>query len=220
MPEKAHDAAVMDTQVGQAQVIYGDILLLNKCDLVPAERLEAVEAELRAVKADARILRAIKGDVPLPLLLSVGLFESDKVAPSDHATATLTETATITTMGTTTLHDHSHSHDHGTGTTATLMTTATIAGTTTTTTMGTATTTGMTTATTMTTAIRSFRPRRGWVPSLSFKSDGPFGLAQIPEFSGQSATRQRCFAAKASSGSTKASDAMCSTLLESASHHR
>ena len=28
------DETVLDTQVGLAQVIYGDILLLNKCDLV------------------------------------------------------------------------------------------------------------------------------------------------------------------------------------------
>ena len=41
------DQAVLDTQVGRAQVIYGDILLLNKVDLVPPERLKAVEQELR-----------------------------------------------------------------------------------------------------------------------------------------------------------------------------
>ena len=101
------DQAVLDTQVGRAQVIYGDILLLNKVDLVPPERLKAVEQELRDVKNDARILHSVKGDVPLPLLLSVGLFESDKVADSpqspdhdhdhDHG------------------HDHDHSHDHANG---------------------------------------------------------------------------------------------------------
>ena len=88
------DQAVLDTQVGRAQVIYGDILLLNKVDLVPPERLKAVEQELRDVKNDARILHSVKGDVPLPLLLSVGLFESDKVADSPQS------------------HDHDHSHDH------------------------------------------------------------------------------------------------------------
>ena len=66
------DDVVLDTEVGRAQVIYGDILLLNKCDLVSKERLEAVEQQLRDVKNDARILRSVKGDVPLPLLLSVG----------------------------------------------------------------------------------------------------------------------------------------------------
>ena len=87
------DESVLDTQVGRAQVIYGDILLLNKCDLVSEQRLEAVETLLRDVKNDARILHSVKGDVPLPLLLSVGLFETDKVVTNDE-------------------HDHSH-HGHG-----------------------------------------------------------------------------------------------------------
>ena len=87
------DDNVLDTQVGRAQVVYGDILLLNKCDLVPEQRLKDLEQTLRAVKNDARILYSVKGDVPLPLLLSVGLFESDKVVAPGH--------------------DHGHSHDHG-----------------------------------------------------------------------------------------------------------
>ena len=87
------DQSVLDTQVGRAQVVYGDILMLNKCDLVEEERLQSVEQQLREVKNDARILRSMQGDVPpLPLLLSVGLFESDKVSTQhDH-------------------HDHNHHH--------------------------------------------------------------------------------------------------------------
>ena len=90
------DQSVLDTQVGRAQVVYGDILMLNKCDLVAEERLQTVEQQLREVKNDARILRSTQGDVPLPLLLSVGLFESDKVSPQHEH------------------HDHGHSHhEHG-----------------------------------------------------------------------------------------------------------
>ena len=89
------DQSVLDTQVGRAQVVYGDILMLNKCDLVGKERLQTVEQQLREVKNDARILRSTQGDVPLPQLLSVGLFESDKVSTQDEH------------------HDHSHDHhDH------------------------------------------------------------------------------------------------------------
>ena len=88
------DQSVLDTQVGRAQVVYGDILMLNKCDLVEEERLQTVEQQLREVKNDARILRSTQGDVPLPLLLSVGLFESDKVSTQDEH------------------HDHDHSHSH------------------------------------------------------------------------------------------------------------
>ncbi|WP_392345853.1 CobW family GTP-binding protein [Parasynechococcus sp.] len=99
------DDVALDTEVGRAQVIYGDILLLNKCDLVSEERLEAVEQQLRAVKNDARILRSVKGDVPLALLLSVGLFESDKVSsPADDPSLDHSDCD----------HDQDHcSHDHG-----------------------------------------------------------------------------------------------------------
>jgi len=93
-------ATSLDSPIARAQVVYGDILLLNKADLVDEARLVEVEAELRAIKTDARILRASRGDVPLGLLLSVGLFESDRLAAlqaqeDEHAT-----------------HHHHHDHDH------------------------------------------------------------------------------------------------------------
>jgi len=94
---------VLDTEVGRAQVLYGDILMLNKTDLVPPERLKELEGMLGEIKTDARFLHSVKGEVPLPLLLSVGLFESDKVveeqAEEEHKHSH---------------HDHSHDHhDHG-----------------------------------------------------------------------------------------------------------
>ena len=87
---------ILEGEVARAQVVYGDILLLNKCDLVSEQRLAEVEGQLRAIKTDARILRSVNGDVNLPLLLSVGLFESDKVAAEQNHDD----------------HDHGHSHDH------------------------------------------------------------------------------------------------------------
>ena len=70
----------LESPIARAQVVYGDILLLNKADLVDEQRLKEVESELRAIKTDARILQASRGDVPLGLLLSVGLFETDRLA--------------------------------------------------------------------------------------------------------------------------------------------
>ena len=115
------DAAVLETQVGRAQVIYGDIMLLNKCDLVSEERLQEVERQLREVKNDARILRSTKGDVPLPLLLSVGLFESDRVTrpaddPSlDHSDCDHDHDQCTHEHDHSHGHHHSHEHDHSHG---------------------------------------------------------------------------------------------------------
>ena len=85
-------------EVARAQVVYGDILLLNKCDLVSEERLTALETHLKEIKTDARILRSSHGAVALPLLLSVGLFESDRVVAAGEAQPA---------------HQHDHSHGHG-----------------------------------------------------------------------------------------------------------
>ena len=104
---------LLEGEVARAQIVYSDILLLNKCDLVEEGRLAALEDQLRSIKTDARILRAVKGEVPLPLLLSVGLFESDKVVAQqshencdhDHGHCEHDDHG----------HDHGHAHDHSHG---------------------------------------------------------------------------------------------------------
>ena len=102
---------ILDGEVARAQVVYGDILLLNKCDLVSEERLAAVETRLREIKTDARILRSVKGEVSLPLLLSVGLFESDKVAAEqNHDACDHDHGHCVHEEGH--HHDHGHTHDH------------------------------------------------------------------------------------------------------------
>jgi G3E family GTPase len=106
---------LLEGEVARAQIVYSDILLLNKCDLVAEERLAALEDQLRTIKTDARILRAVKGEVPLPLLLSVGLFESDKVVAQqshencDHDHGHCEHDDHGHDHG----HSHGHSHDHG-----------------------------------------------------------------------------------------------------------
>lgn len=85
---------LFNSQAAYNQIAYGDILLLNKVDLVDEADLDLLETKIRDVKQDARILRTTKAQVPLPLILSVGLFESDRYfGSSDH-------------------HDHDHDHHH------------------------------------------------------------------------------------------------------------
>jgi G3E family GTPase len=86
---------LFNSEAALSQIQYGDIIVLNKTDLVDEADVDALEIRVRDIKKDARILRTQKSQVPLPLVLSVGLFESDKYfdATSEH-------------------HDHDHDHDH------------------------------------------------------------------------------------------------------------
>lgn len=97
---------ILEGEVARSQVVYSDMILLNKCDLVEEERLQAVEAELLAIKPEARILRSVKGEVPLPLLLSVGLFESDKVVAEQNHEACDHDHGVC-------VHEGEAGHDHG-----------------------------------------------------------------------------------------------------------
>lgn len=69
-----------DSEVAFKQITYGDILLLNKTDLVTPEKLTTLEAYLTSVKKNPRIIQTQYGKVPLPLILDVGLTPVDSYA--------------------------------------------------------------------------------------------------------------------------------------------
>ena len=60
------------------QILYGDIILLNKTDLVAKPKVDELEDYLRFVKERARILRSEYGKVPLSLILDVNLSEKSE----------------------------------------------------------------------------------------------------------------------------------------------
>ncbi|ACB50841.1 hypothetical protein cce_1491 [Crocosphaera subtropica ATCC 51142] len=66
-----------DSQVAINQIAYGDIILLNKIDLVETSVVDRIETKIRELREGVRILRTTKAKVPLPLILSVGLFEQN-----------------------------------------------------------------------------------------------------------------------------------------------
>ncbi|MEM4780136.1 MAG: GTP-binding protein [Halalkalicoccus sp.] len=81
-----------------------DVLVVNKCDLLSAEELAAVEAVLGRLAPDARLLRTEFGDLDPGAILHTGLFASEDspsrrvIEGADHADH----------------HDHQHAdHDHG-----------------------------------------------------------------------------------------------------------
>ena len=156
---------VLEGEVARAQIVYSDMILLNKCDLVEEARLIELETQLKTIKSEARILRSVKGEVPLPLLLSVGLFESDKVvAQQSHDSCDHDHGVCVHEHeheghdgdhhhadhghadhghGHAHHHDHGHGHDHG--------------------------------------AEPDHQAIEGFT-SLSFQSDGPFSLRKFQNF--------------------------------------
>jgi G3E family GTPase len=68
---------VSSSPAAQNQFRYADAVLLNKCDLVEDHALRTIEARIREIKGDVRIIRTTRSQVSLPLILSVGLFDSD-----------------------------------------------------------------------------------------------------------------------------------------------
>jgi len=96
------DFEINNTSVAYSQILYGDILLLNKSDLVNEKQLKKIEEFINKIKKEPRILRSTNSEVALHTIMSVGLFETDtfefeknKKNIEQHS------------------HDHSsHSHDH------------------------------------------------------------------------------------------------------------
>ncbi len=103
------DFEINNTSVAYSQILYGDILLLNKSDLVNEKQLKKIEEFINKIKKEPRILRSTNSEVALQTIMSVGLFETDTFEfeknkknieqnSNDHSSHS---------------HDHSsHSHDH------------------------------------------------------------------------------------------------------------
>lgn len=82
-----------DSEVAYKQIAYGDILLLNKTDLASREQLTALETYIASIKQNPRIIQTQYAQVPLPLILDVGLTATDNYIAEEH-------------------HKHRHHHSH------------------------------------------------------------------------------------------------------------
>ncbi|MFZ5825523.1 MAG: CobW family GTP-binding protein [Bacillota bacterium] len=69
--------------VAAAQLSFGDLILLNKTDLVTPERCEEIEGRIRQFNDDARIIRTQGAGADLALILGVGAFDPDRLLQSD-----------------------------------------------------------------------------------------------------------------------------------------
>ncbi|MCG6133798.1 MAG: GTP-binding protein [Nostoc sp. LLA-1] len=75
---EAFDSEHFQSESALKQITYGDIILLNKVDLVTPEKIQEVESFIHEVKVGAKILHTQYGQVPLPLLLGTDLTPKDK----------------------------------------------------------------------------------------------------------------------------------------------
>ena len=101
------DFDIEKTNIAHAQLLYGDILLLNKCDLVDEKKLKKIEEKILTIKTEPRILRCTNSSVGLETIISVGLFETDKYEKSEVLVKNKTHKGNDTHN-----HSHDHSHDH------------------------------------------------------------------------------------------------------------
>ncbi len=81
------------------QVIYGDIILLNKVDLVTEEKIKELEKDIYCIKQGANILHTEYGKVPLPLILDIDISK-----PTNYPSESVTNSHDH--------HHHNHEHDH------------------------------------------------------------------------------------------------------------
>jgi len=92
---------LFNSNVAYSQIAYGDVILLNKIDLVEEAEIERLEKRIREIKEDARILRTVNSAVPLELILDTDLFQASSL-PQEEAHDHDSHDH----------HDHEHDHDH------------------------------------------------------------------------------------------------------------
>jgi len=88
-----------DSDAALKQIIYGDIIILNKVDLVSETKIKQLEEDILCIKNRANILCSQYGKVPLPLILDINSHNSnnyslEKSKQKQHH------------------HHHNHDHDH------------------------------------------------------------------------------------------------------------
>jgi G3E family GTPase len=101
---------LFNSEAALSQITYGDVIILNKTDLVDETTLQEVEKKINNIKEGSRIIRTTKSQVPLPLILSVGLFASDKYFDSHTEEHHDHDDHDHSNCG----HEHHDDHDHST----------------------------------------------------------------------------------------------------------
>jgi G3E family GTPase len=78
------NAEHFQSEAALKQLTYADITLLNKTDLVTSEKIKELEEYIFTVKNGAKIVHSSYGEVPLPLILGVGLTSHSDYDSKEH----------------------------------------------------------------------------------------------------------------------------------------
>lgn len=100
VPDEAPDPERPLTEVLVDQVEFCDVLLLNKCDMVPDDALDAVEAAIRELQPRAQIHRTTYSEIDPNTVLGTGLFDFEAATQQQGWKQALAET------------DEHDGHDH------------------------------------------------------------------------------------------------------------
>jgi G3E family GTPase len=68
-----------DAPEAKNQIAFADVIILNKVDLVSAEELASVEAQIRAINPYAKLHKATRCDVAIDQLLDRNAFDLDRI---------------------------------------------------------------------------------------------------------------------------------------------
>jgi G3E family GTPase len=86
---EAFTPAHFDSAAALNQLVYGDIILLNKTDLVNRFKIWELERFIRGIKPQTRILETVRSQAPLALILDVGLSAHERQARTRYSTMQL-----------------------------------------------------------------------------------------------------------------------------------
>ncbi|MCH8568548.1 MAG: GTP-binding protein [Balneolales bacterium] len=100
-----------ETTETRQQIICGDILILNKTDLVNSKELRDTKELLRSLNEDAPILDATQGAVPVSSIFGVSLLDDNKLKEVEHYFDKTNESAKPGESHTHADHHHHHHDD-------------------------------------------------------------------------------------------------------------
>ncbi len=74
--EDLEEEDIMDLLISQIE--FCDVILLNKCDLLSPDEVNRVEAVIRTLQPEAKIIRSVKGVVPPSEILNTNRFDFER----------------------------------------------------------------------------------------------------------------------------------------------